>query len=152
MKAPRKHNNINSNSIIKKDNIQHMRQTQKKKYNSRYKPMISNWRWYARFKWLYVTDEPLTGNTTDPDHTLDRKTKLRKDMKVKFTLGDSEELKSATRISRSGKATGKYKNAWNSQLDDGTIASIYFGWDFFLWKLYQILIAIWKKFIIHKLI
>ena len=42
-------------------------------------------------------------------------------MKVKFTLGDSEELKSATLISRSGKATGKYKNAWNNQLDDGTV-------------------------------
>ena len=29
-------------------------------------------------------------------------------------------------ISRSGKATGKYKNAWNSQLDDGTVTSIDF--------------------------
>ena len=60
---------------------------------------------------LSVTDEPLTGNTCDTDHTLDRKAKLRKDMKVKFKLGDSEEMKSATLISRSGKATGKYKNA-----------------------------------------
>ena len=47
-------------------------------------------------------------------------------MTVKFKLGSSEELKSATLISRSGKATGKYKNAWNSQLDDGTSTSIDF--------------------------
>ena len=35
---------------------------------------------------LFVTDESLTGNTSGTDHILDRKTKLRKDMKVKFTL------------------------------------------------------------------
>ena len=63
-------------------------------------------------------------------------------MKVKFTLGNSEELKSATIILRSGKATGKYKNAQNSQLDDGTVLSIDFDEIFFLWKLYQIPIAI----------
>ena len=28
-------------------------------------------------EWLSVTDEPLTGNTSDTDHTLDRKAKLR---------------------------------------------------------------------------
>ena len=50
-------------------------------------------------------------------------------MKVKFTLGNSEELKSAIIISRSGKATGKYKNAQNSQLDDGTVLYIDFDRD-----------------------
>ena len=59
---------------------------------------------------LSVTDKPLTENTSDTDHILERKAKLRKDMKVKFTLGNSEELKSATLISKSGKATRKYKN------------------------------------------
>ena len=44
-------------------------------------------------------------------------------------LWDSEELKSATLISRSRKATGKYKNAWNKQLDDGVLTSIDFDWD-----------------------
>ena len=39
MKAPRKYNNINKNSITKKDNTQHVTQTQKKKH-------ISNLRWY----------------------------------------------------------------------------------------------------------
>ena len=73
-----------------------------------------------------VTDELLTGNTSDTDHTLDRKAQLRKDMKVKFTLGNSKELKSATLISRSGKPTRKYKNAWNTQLHDGTVTAIYF--------------------------
>ena len=54
----------------------------------------------ASLEQLSVTDELLTENTRDTDHILDRKTKLRKDMKVKFTLGDSEELKSPTRISK----------------------------------------------------
>ena len=33
MKVPRKHNNINNNSITEKDNTQHMTQIQKKKDN-----------------------------------------------------------------------------------------------------------------------
>ena len=78
---------------------------------------------------LSVTDQPLTGNTSDTDHILDRKAKLRKGMKVKFTLGNSKELKSATLISKSGKATGKYKNGWNSQLDDRTVTPIDFDQD-----------------------
>ena len=77
----------------------------------------------ASLERLSVTGKPLTGNTSDADHALDRKAKLRKDMKVKFSFGNSEELKSGTLISRSGKPTGKYKNAWNSQLDDGTVTS-----------------------------
>ena len=75
---------------------------------------------------LFVTDEPVTGSTSDTDHILDIKANLRKDMMVKFTLGNSEELNSATVISRSKKATGKYENAWNSQLDDGTVTFIDF--------------------------
>ena len=71
----------------------------------------------------------MTENTSDTDHIFDRKVKLRKDMKVIFTPGNSEELKSATLISRSRKATGKYKNAWNSQLDDGAVTSINFNKD-----------------------
>ena len=78
---------------------------------------------------MSVTDESLTGNTSDTDHILDRKTKLRKDMTIKFTFGDSEALKIATLTSRSKKATGKYKNAWNSKLDDGTATSIDFHCD-----------------------
>ena len=84
---------------------------------------------------MSVKDGPVTGNTSDTDHVLDRKTKLRKDMKVKFTFGDSEELKSTTLISRSGKATGKYKNAWNSQLDDGTVTSTDFDQDISSWEI-----------------
>ena len=71
----------------------------------------------------------MAGNARDTDHILDRKTKLRKDMTVKFTFGDSNELKSATLVSRSGKATGKYKNARKSQLNDGTVTSINFDCD-----------------------
>ena len=33
---------------------------------------------------LPITDESLTRNTSDTDHTLDRKAKLRKEMKVKL--------------------------------------------------------------------
>ena len=33
-----------------------------------------------------VTDESLTRNTSDTDHMLDRKVKLRKDMKVKLKV------------------------------------------------------------------
>ena len=85
----------------------------------------------ASLEQLSVTDEPLTGNIHNTDHILDRKAKLRKYMKVKFTLGNSEELKSITLISRSGKTTGKYKNAWNSQLDNGTVTSIDFHQNIF---------------------
>ena len=52
----------------------------------------------ASLERLSVTNKPLTENTSDTDHILERKAKLRKDMKVKFTLGNSEELKSATLI------------------------------------------------------
>ena len=57
-----------------------------------------------------MINKPFTGNTSDTDRILDRKTKLRKDVKLKFIVGDSEELKSATLISRYRKVTGKYKN------------------------------------------
>ena len=106
----------------------------------------------ASLEQLFVTDEPLTGNRSNTDHTLDRKTKFRKDMKAKFTLGDSEELKSATLISRSGKATGKYKNTWNSQLHDGTVTFIDFDGDISSLEIYQIPTEILKRFIIHKFI
>ena len=39
---------------------------------------------------LFVAEEPLTGNTSETDHTLDIKTKLRRDMKLKFNPGNSE--------------------------------------------------------------
>ena len=52
------------------------------------------------------------------------KVKLKKGMKVQFKFNDSEQISSATILSRSGKATGMYKNAWNSQLNDGTIKSV----------------------------
>ena len=84
----------------------------------------------------------MAGNTSDTNHILDRKAKLRKDMKVKFTLRNSEELKSATLISRSKKATGKYKNEWNSQLDDRTVTYIDFDRIILFWKLCQIPIVI----------
>ena len=122
MKAPRKHNNVNNNSITEKDNIKHdsdsEKETQKNNptdtnppYQTEDELNVSIHNLNALLERLSVTDEPLTGNTCDTDHTLDRKAKLRKDMKVKFKLGDSEEMKSATLISRSGKATEKYKNA-----------------------------------------
>ena len=38
------------------------------------------------------------GKTSDTDHILDRKAKLKKDMKVKFTLGHLQEMKSANLI------------------------------------------------------
>ena len=40
----------------------------------------------ASLEQLSVTDEPLTGNTSDTDHALDRKAKLRKDIKVKLEV------------------------------------------------------------------
>ena len=43
------------------------------------------------------------GKTSDTDHILDRKAKLKKDMKVKFTLGHLQEMKSANLIWKSGK-------------------------------------------------
>ena len=70
----------------------------------------------ASLERLSVTDEPLTRNASDTDHILDRKAKLRKEMKVKFTLRNSEEMKSSTLISRSVKATGTWKIAWNSYM------------------------------------
>ena len=71
-----------------------------------------------------LTDEPLTWNTSNTDHIHDRKAKLRKDTKVKFTT-----LLSTTLISRPGKANRKYRNAWNSQLDNETVTSIDFDQD-----------------------
>ena len=47
-----------------------------------------------------VANKLLTENASDSDHILVRKTKLRKDMKVTFTLAYSKGLKSATLISR----------------------------------------------------
>ena len=52
----------------------------------------------ASLERLSVINKPLTENTSDTDHILEREAKLRKDIKVKFTLGNSEELKSATLI------------------------------------------------------
>ena len=49
---------------------------------------------------------------------------LRKSDNIRFKLKDVNEWKTATLISRSGKATGKYKKEWNSKLDDGTKQSI----------------------------
>ena len=51
------------------------------------------------------------------------KPSLRKGMKVQFKLKDSDKITSATILSRSGKAKGIYKNAWNIKLSDGTIIS-----------------------------
>ena len=42
---------------------------------------------------LFVTEEPLTGNAIDTNHTLDIKTTLRKGRKLKFKPGNSEEMK-----------------------------------------------------------
>ena len=49
---------------------------------------------------------------------------LKKNDNIHFKLKDNSEWKTATLISRSGKATAKYKKAWNSKLDDGTMQSI----------------------------
>ena len=43
------------------------------------------------------------GKTSDTDHILDRKAKLKKVMKVKFTLGNSQEMKPANLIWKFGK-------------------------------------------------
>ena len=48
---------------------------------------------------------------------------LRKNDKNCFKLKENSECKTATLISRSGKATSKYKKALNSKLDDGTMQS-----------------------------
>ena len=47
---------------------------------------------------------------------------LRKN-NICFKLKNSNEWKTATLMSRSGKATSKYKKAWNSESDDGTMQS-----------------------------
>ena len=49
---------------------------------------------------------------------------LRRSDNIRFKLKGINEWKTATLISRSGKATGKYKKEWNSKLDDGTKESI----------------------------
>ena len=48
---------------------------------------------------------------------------LRKNDNIHFKLKDNSKWKTATLISRSGKATSKYKKAWNSRLDDETMES-----------------------------
>ena len=42
---------------------------------------------------LPITDESLTRNTSDTDHTLDRKAKLRKEMKVKLKVQKNRNQK-----------------------------------------------------------
>ena len=70
------------------------------------------------------------GKTSDTDHVLDRKAKLKKDMKVKFTLGNSQEMKSANLIWKSGKLQENTKmHGINSQLDGGSVTSIDFDQD-----------------------
>ena len=56
---------------------------------------------------------------------------LKKNSKVQFKYNDEEEYKSATLLSRSGKVTGKYNNAWNVRLNDAdeTVKSIDFESD-----------------------
>ena len=56
---------------------------------------------------------------------------LKKNSKVQFKYNDEEEYKSATLLSRSGKVTGKYNNAWNVRLNDAdeTVKSIDFERD-----------------------
>ena len=48
---------------------------------------------------------------------------LRKNNNICLALKDSNEWKTATLISRSGKATSKYKKAWKSKLDGRTMQS-----------------------------
>ena len=48
---------------------------------------------------------------------------LRKNDKICFKRKDNNEYKTATLISRSGKATDKYKKASNSKFDDRTMKS-----------------------------
>ena len=45
---------------------------------------------------------------------------LKKDSTVLFKLCNSDEWHTETLKSRSGKVTGKYKNAWNTIANDGT--------------------------------
>ena len=113
MKAPRKHHQQQHNqerqqTVYDSDSEEQAQQNSPKDTNPPYRTEDDMRDLNASLGRFSVTNEPLTRNTNDTDHILDRKTKLRKDMKVKFTLGDSEELKSATLISRSGKTTGKY--------------------------------------------
>ena len=46
---------------------------------------------------------------------------LRENNNIHIKLKDSNEWKTATLISSSGKAAVKHKKAWNSKLDDGTL-------------------------------
>ena len=57
--------------------------------------------------------------------------KLKKNTNVKFKLKDEVDWRSGNLISRSGKLSGKYRNAWNCELndEDKTITSIDFERD-----------------------
>ena len=55
--------------------------------------------------------------------------KLKKDISVIVKLKDKENPETVTLVSRSGKTTGKYKNAWNVLADNGKIYSIDFDRD-----------------------
>ena len=65
---------------------------------------------------------PSVSNTRPPPSDNDQV--LRKNNNIHFVLKDNNEWKTATLITRSGKAIGKYNKAWNSKLDDRTMQSI----------------------------
>ena len=54
---------------------------------------------------------------------------LRKNLKVKFRFRDDNKWRTATLISRAGKATGKYNKEWNSKIDDERIRAVDFECD-----------------------
>ena len=54
---------------------------------------------------------------------------LKKNMKVRFISNKIKQWNTATLLSGSGKFTGKYSKAWNSQLPDGSVKSIHFEGD-----------------------
>ena len=59
-------------------------------------------------------------------------------MKVRFISKNTNQQNTATLLSWSGKSTGKYSKAWNSQLTDGSVKSIDFEGDVLCWKRSQI--------------
>ena len=67
--------------------------------------------------------QPLESSSTI---TKKKDIQLKRNMKVQFISKNTNPWNTATLLSQSGKSTGKYSKAWNSQLPEGSVKSIHF--------------------------
>ena len=60
--------------------------------------------------------------------------KLMKNMKVRFKRINEDNWITGTLVSRAGKVTGKYPNAWNAKTEEGIIIPVDFDRDISTWE------------------